>query len=173
MRVGLQSVHRISSQTFLPPHVCPCYSVSPADRLQSFRINLLLRGSSMGHDSFRTCPHIQCGVLHRLQWGYLLQYGLFCGLQGNTCFSLVSSIDVLAPGQPPPQSSLTLIFTGFFLILFPHSWYCCATFFTLSYIRFPRSATSLADVLSCVPQGVHWSQLDPSLSDTEQPLTSF
>lgn len=87
--------------------------------VQSFRINFLQHGCSTGHDSFRTFPHFQCGVLHRLQHGYLLQHRLFHKLQGNTFSRLVSSTDASVPGQPPPAPSLPLVFTGLFLMLLP------------------------------------------------------
>lgn len=62
-----------------------CSSMDLSHMLQSFKINLLLCGLSTGCSSFRNIHFLQCGVLHRLQCGYLLHHDPLQWLQENLC----------------------------------------------------------------------------------------
>lgn len=80
-------------------------------------------------------------------------HGPLCGLQGNTCSTMVSSIvlrwiSAPAPGAPPPSPFLTLELRGCFSLIFP-LLLCLSDVSAFSQLCFPRGSTSFTNWLSC------------------------
>lgn len=144
---GLQSVHNISALMLLAPHTLPLFQsgVPPTGCSHSGNSHLIHHGVP----SWKRC-------------GHLLLLAPLHELQGNSCSSVVSSSScrgISASDLPPPASSLTLVFTGLFLMFFSSLLTACAVLIDHSWIYFPQGVTHLDDRLSSVLWWVCWIHL--------------
>lgn len=148
----------------------PCSRHGSSPWLQSFRINLLQHQLSTGC-SLLQCISSCCGVGSSTSHSMGICSGMVLstgcrempaaqwsppGAAGDLCS---------AYGAPPPALTAGLFLTLFSSLLFLS--HCCTAF--LPFLNcLPRGTTTVAEVLSCALQWVHWSQLELAVSSARQ-----